>query len=119
MDDAVNTGEKDPSQLGPDQPEEKSGIGTETRSDRYVFRLYVADRTPKSVRAIQQLQQLCNDYLEGRYDLEVIDIYQQPERLEKDQIFATPTLIKELPPPLQRLIGDMTDIEQVLISLDL
>ncbi len=87
--------------------------------DKYVLRLYVADSSPKSVRAIQKLQQICDRYLEGRYELEVIDIYQEPERLEEDQIFAIPTLIKEIPPPLLRLIGDMTDTEKLIICLDL
>ncbi len=87
--------------------------------DKYVLRLYVANSSPKSVRAIQKLQQICDCYLKGRYELEVIDIYKQPERLEQDQVFAIPTLIKEIPPPIQRLIGDMTDTEKLIICLDL
>lgn len=91
----------------------------EQEQEKYVMRLYVANRNPKSIRAIQQLKKLCDQYIPGRYELEVIDIYQQPERIEAEQIVAVPTLIKELPPPLQRLIGDMTDTEKVIISLDL
>ncbi len=87
--------------------------------DTYIMRLYVADHSPKSMRAIQRIQALCNDRLSGRYELEIIDIYQDPERLEKDQVFAIPTLIKELPLPIQRLIGDMTNTEKLIVCLDL
>ena len=87
--------------------------------EKYVFRLYVAGNSPKSVRAIQKLTQICEEHLQGRYELEVIDIYKQPELLEKEQIFAVPTLIKKLPLPLQKLIGDMTNTEKILIYLDL
>lgn len=87
--------------------------------DRYVFRLYVAGRSPNSIRAIQNITKICEEYLQGKYELEVIDIYQQPDLVEQEQILAIPTLIKKLPPPLQKLIGDMTNKEQVVISLDL
>jgi|ERR687885_810161 circadian clock protein KaiB len=87
--------------------------------DKYVFRLYVAGNSPKSVRALQKLTKICEEHLKGRYELEVIDIYQQPELLEQEQIFAVPTLIKKLPLPLQRLIGDMSNTEKIIISLDL
>jgi circadian clock protein KaiB len=87
--------------------------------ETYVLRLYVSGQSLRSLRAIQQVEKLCREHLQGRYELEVIDIRQNPERLEQDQIFATPTLVKELPPPLQRLIGDMTDTEKVMVSLDL
>lgn len=85
----------------------------------YVLRLYVTGKTPNSLRAIANLKELCDQYLPGRYDLQVIDIYQQPTLAEEDQIVATPTLVKELPPPLRKLIGDLSDRERVLIRLDL
>jgi circadian clock protein KaiB len=85
--------------------------------EKYVFRLYVADSTMQSVTAVRQMQKLCEEYLPGRYDLEIIDIYKHPERLESDQVFASPTLIKELPLPLQKLIGDLSDTERVRCSL--
>lgn len=91
----------------------------ESEGDRYVLSLYVADSNPKSLRALQHIKKICEEHLAGRYDLEVIDIYQQPEKLEEDQVFAIPTLIKRFPYPLQRLIGDMTDTEKVMIYLDL
>ena len=87
--------------------------------EKYVLRLYVAGNTLRSMRAIQMLKKICEKYLEGRYEMEIIDIYQQPDTLEKDHIFAVPTLIKELPPPLQKLIGDLTNVEKVIIALDL
>jgi circadian clock protein KaiB len=85
----------------------------------YVLRLYVTGKTPNSLRAIANLKELCDRYLPGRYDLQVIDIYQQPGLAGEDQIVATPTLVKELPPPLRKLIGDLSDRERVLVKLDL
>ena len=86
---------------------------------RYLLRLYVAGMTPRSVQAIANLKRICAEYLEGRYLLEVIDLYQQPERAREAQIIAAPTLVKELPSPLRRIIGDLADRERVLVALDL
>ncbi|MBD2346795.1 circadian clock KaiB family protein [Anabaena subtropica] len=88
-------------------------------AQKYVLRLYVAGNTLRSMRAIQMLKKICEQYLAGRYEMEIIDIYQQPEILEKDHIFAVPTLIKELPLPLQKLIGDLTNVDKVIIALDI
>ncbi len=88
-------------------------------SSQYVLRLYVTGKTPNSLRAIASLKEVCEQYLQGRYHLQVIDIYQQPDLAEGDQIVATPTLIKKLPAPLRRLIGDMSNRERVLVGLDL
>ncbi|HEY9833130.1 MAG TPA: circadian clock KaiB family protein [Stenomitos sp.] len=87
--------------------------------EQYRFRLYVAGNSPKSLRAIQNLKKICDEHLPGHYEIEVIDIYQRPELLEQEQIFAIPTLIKKLPLPLQRLIGDMTNTEDVISYLGL
>jgi circadian clock protein KaiB len=87
--------------------------------EQYMFRLYVAGNSPKSLRAIQNLKRICDEHIPGHYEIEVIDIYQRPELLEQEQIFAVPTLIKKLPLPLQRLIGDMTNTEEVVIYLGL
>lgn len=87
--------------------------------EEYRFRLYVAGNSPKSLRAIQNLKRICDEHLPGHYEIEIIDIYQRPELLEQEQIFAIPTLIKKLPLPLQRLIGDMTNTEEVVIYLGL
>lgn len=89
------------------------------RKPRYALRLWVAGMTPRSAHAIANIKQICEEHLKGRYDLQVIDIYQQPVLAAGDQIIAVPTLIKKLPPPLRRLIGDLSDRERVLIGLDL
>jgi circadian clock protein KaiB len=91
------------------------------RRDRakYVLRLYVTGMTPKSTRAIANVRKLCEKYLEGYYELKVIDIYQQPQLAKGEQIIATPTLIKKLPLPLRKLIGDMSDTERFLVGIDL
>ena len=86
---------------------------------KFVLRLYVTGMTPKSTRAIVNVRKLCEKYLEGRYELDVIDIYQQPKLAKGEQIIATPTLIKKLPLPLRRLIGDMSDTERFLVGIDL
>jgi len=85
--------------------------------ERFVLRLYVAGTTAKSAHAIANLRKICEEELRGRYDLEVIDIYQQPEAANGDQVLAVPTLIKQLPVPLRRLIGDLSDREQVIVGL--
>lgn len=87
--------------------------------ERYLLRLYVTGMTTRSARAVKNLQSICNEYLEGRYDLEVIDIYQQPVLTKGEQIIAAPTLIKRLPLPMRRIIGDMSNRERVLLGLDL
>jgi circadian clock protein KaiB len=86
---------------------------------RYVLRLYVTGLTPRSVCAVNNLRAICDEYLDGRYDLEVIDIYQQPVLAKGEQIIAAPTLVKQLPLPMRRIIGDMSDRERVLLGLDL
>jgi len=86
---------------------------------QYVLRLYVTGMTPRSTRAIANIKSICEAHLQGRYDLQVIDIYQQGALLEGDQIIAVPTLIKELPEPLRRIIGDLSERDRVLIGLDL
>ena len=85
----------------------------------YVLRLYVTGVTPKSTRAIANIKRICEEHLEGRYRLEVIDLYQQPQLAHGEQNIAAPTLIKELPLPLRRIIGDMSNSERVLVGLDL
>ena len=90
-----------------------------SEKDTYVLRLYVSGQTTRSVRAIENLKQLCEEYLKGRYEIEIIDVYQQPERLKEDQIIGVPTLIKELPLPVRKVIGDLSDTERVLVGLAL
>lgn len=85
----------------------------------YSLQLYIAGSTLYSNRALRNLRQICDRYLKGRYELEVIDIYQCPERVLPENIVAIPTLVKKLPPPLQRLIGDLSHTEKVLVGLNL
>jgi circadian clock protein KaiB len=89
------------------------------RARRYLLRLYITGTTPASTRAIERVRGVCEEHLHGRYDLEVIDIYQMPALARDHQIVATPTLIKVLPSPLRRFIGDLSKIEKVLFGLDL
>jgi circadian clock protein KaiB len=86
---------------------------------RYVLRLYVSGATPKSLRAINNIKRICETELKDRYSLEVIDVYQQPELLAQDQVIAAPTLIRQLPIPIRKLVGDLEDSEHVLKGLDL
>jgi circadian clock protein KaiB len=86
---------------------------------QYVLTLYVASLTPRSVRAIQSVKDVCERHLNGHYRLEVVDIYERPSVAKRDQILAAPTLIKRLPLPLRRMIGDMADEHRVLVGLDL
>jgi circadian clock protein KaiB len=86
---------------------------------KYILRLYVAGMSPRSMRAIANIKQVCEERLKGRYDLEVIDLYQQPALAEGQQIIALPTLIKQLPVPVRRMIGDLSESEKVLVGLDL
>jgi circadian clock protein KaiB len=85
----------------------------------YIFRLYVSGSTPRSLRAVQNLRQMCEAHLQGRYQLEVVDIYQQPGEAQSNQIVVTPTLVKSLPVPPRRLIGDLSHADRLLISLDI
>ncbi len=86
---------------------------------RFVLRLYVTGNTVRSGQAIANIRSLCEEYLADRYDLQVVDVYQQPDEAAKDQVIAAPTLIKELPFPVKRLIGDLSNRDKILVGLDL
>lgn len=88
-------------------------------SDRWMLRLYVAGQTPRSLTAFANLKQLCEQHLANRYQIEVIDLSRQPHLAKADQIVALPTLIRKLPVPIRRLIGDLSDIERVMVGMDL
>jgi circadian clock protein KaiB len=87
--------------------------------EKYVLRLYVAGLTPRSQTAISNIKKISEEHLKGRYELEVIDVYRHPVLAKGEQIIAAPTLIKELPLPLRRFIGDLSDTERILLGLDL
>jgi circadian clock protein KaiB len=98
----------------------KSAIhATAGGGQKYMLRLFVTGATSRSRRAILNINAICQQVLQGRYELEVVDIYQNPALAEEEQIIATPTLVKQLPLPLRRIIGDFSDREHVLLGLDL
>jgi circadian clock protein KaiB len=96
-----------------DQPEAETDDGT------YLLRLYVAGQSTKSMLAIANLQQACDEHLAGRYVIEVIDLLKTPQLAAGDQILAIPTLVRRLPPPLKRIIGTLSDTEKLLVGLDI
>jgi circadian clock protein KaiB len=84
---------------------------------KYAFRLYVTGATPRSTKAIQNLKDLCEKHLEGHYEIEVVDIYQQPHLAQGQQIIAAPTLVKHFPLPLRKFIGDLSNAERILVEI--
>ena len=92
---------------------------SETDRSTYALRLFVTGTNPRSARAIQNIRAICDAQLEGRYELEVIDLYQHPEQAKPEQIVVAPTLLKTLPLPVRRLVGDLSNSRRVLVGLDL
>jgi circadian clock protein KaiB len=95
------------------------GDDAATQKRQYNLRLYVAGQTPKSVTALANLKKICEEHLAGRYRIEVIDLLVHPQLAAGDQILAVPTLVRSLPEPLKRIIGNLSDMERVLVGLDL
>lgn len=87
--------------------------------DRWILRLYVAGQTPRSLTAFANLKKICEEHLEGKYQIEVIDLLVNPTLSENDQILALPTLVRKLPKPVKKIIGDLSNTERVLVGLDL
>jgi len=85
----------------------------------YRLRLYVAGQTPKSILALSNLKQICEDHLQGRYEIEIVDLLENPQLAAGDQILALPTLVRRLPEPIKKIIGDLSNTERVLVGLDL
>jgi circadian clock protein KaiB len=97
-------------------------IGTNVKGGilpAYILKLYVTGSTPRAKLAIANLRRICDQELNGDYELQIIDVLEQPQLAEDERILATPTLIKQLPPPLRRVIGDLSDSEKVLLGLEL
>jgi circadian clock protein KaiB len=90
-----------------------------TKSDAFLLRLYVAGQTPKSMTAFANLKNICEEYLAGQYKIEVVDLLENPKLARGDQILAIPTLVRKLPEPVRKIIGDLSNTERVLIGLDL
>ena len=101
-----------------DVTEQYEHAAQNTSSPRFVLRLYVTGATPASTRAIAKLRKLCEENLKEQIELEVIDIFQQPARAQGEQIVATPTLVKLLPPPLQRFVGDLEGLDNKLFGFE-
>ena len=97
----------------------EDALAAEPHAAHYRLRLFVTGTTPRCARAIKNIRAICEENLLGRYDLEVIDIYQHPEQAKPEQIVVTPTLVKKLPLPLRKMIGDLSDNERVLVGLDI
>ncbi|WP_292730977.1 circadian clock KaiB family protein [Methanoculleus sp.] len=93
-------------------------ITCEENGEEWILRLYVAGQTPKSLAAFANLKRICEEHLAGRYRIEVIDLLEHPQLARGDQIFAVPTLVRRLPPPLRKIIGDLSNTEKVLVGLD-
>ena len=90
-----------------------------SREETYRLRLYVAGQTPKSVLAFRNLKKICEEHLLGRYEIEIIDLIENPQLARGDQILAVPTLVRRLPEPIKKIIGDLSNTERVLVGLDL
>ncbi|HEY4248504.1 MAG TPA: circadian clock KaiB family protein [Lacunisphaera sp.] len=103
---------------GTKRPARKT-VARKPRVDIWSLRLYVAGQTPKSLGAFANLKQLCEDNLAGRYHIEVVDLTKEPHRAQHDQIVALPTLIRKLPEPIKRVIGDLSNAERVMIAIEL
>ena len=91
----------------------------DSSSETFLLRLYVAGQTPKCIRAFANLKRICDEYLAGRYHIEMVDLLQNPQLARGDQILAVPTLVRRLPEPIKKIIGDLSNTERVLVGLDL
>ena len=101
------------------QLSEDRSVESSSDAKAYLLRLYVAGKTPKSVLAFTNLKQICEEHLQGRYDIEIVDLLENPQLARGDQILAVPTLVRRLPEPIKKIIGDLSNTERVLVGLDL
>jgi circadian clock protein KaiB len=97
----------------------RSSAAAPAAAAMYQLRLYVAGQTPKSILAFTNLKQICEDHLQGRYEIEVVDLMENPQLARGDQILALPTLVRRLPEPIKKIIGDLSNTDRVLVGLDL
>lgn len=101
------------------RPSPKRAVTSRRPPDFYELRLYIAGQTSRSLAALANLKAICEEYLEGRYSIEVIDLLEQPQLAKGDQILALPTLVRRLPEPIRKLVGDLSNTESALVGLDL
>ena len=102
-----------------DRTENADDVDVDGKNMKYVLRLYVTGMTSRAQDAIRNIRKICDEELKGRYELEVVDVYQQPELARKEQVIAAPTLIRELPLPLRKLVGDMSNKQKVIVGLEI
>lgn len=95
------------------------GSREKVRDETYTLRLYIAGASPRSVTAFSNLKKICEEHLKGKYNIEIVDLLENPKLAARDQIVAIPTLVRKLPPPLRKVIGDLSNEEKVLVGLDL
>ena len=100
-------------------PLRKKAAAPRRKKAKYLLRLYVTGTTGKSVRAIQNVRRICEEHLQGRYEIEIVDLVKNPQLARGDQILAVPTLVRRLPEPIKKIIGDLSNTERVLVGLDL
>ena len=103
----------------PADPNTDANTDTDTGQEIWELRLYIAGQTPKSIKAVENLTKMCEEYLPGRYRIEVIDLLKHPRRAKEDEIVAIPTLVRKLPDPIRRVIGDLSNVEKALVGLQL
>jgi circadian clock protein KaiB len=101
------------------KPRKRAEPGTKAVSKPWKLRLYVAGQTPRSVTAIDNLERICHEHLEGRYEVEVIDLLKNPRLARDHQILAVPTLVRQIPHPARKIIGDLSNVERVLVGLEI
>ncbi|MGZ3298657.1 MAG: circadian clock KaiB family protein [Asticcacaulis sp.] len=101
------------------QDEMREGAGGEGESETFHLKLYVAGQTPKSVRAYENLKTICQEHLAGRYHIEVIDLMKNPQLAKGDEIVAIPTLVRQLPHPIRKIIGDLSNTDRTLVGLQI
>ena len=101
------------------EPKTASGVTDPAEGDVVELRLYIAGQTRRSIAALANLRRICEEHLAGRYRVEVIDLMENPQRAQNDQILAIPTLVRRLPPPIRRIIGDLSNSERVLVGLEI
>ncbi|MEJ0070864.1 MAG: circadian clock KaiB family protein [Pseudomonadota bacterium] len=100
-------------------PPSGSPATADSAGPKYVLRLFVSGSTTRSLAAIENIRRICDEHLKDRYELDVVDVYQQPELAKTEQIIAAPTLLKKLPEPLRRIVGDLSDTPRVLVGLSI
>lgn len=107
------------SKPSPSPPRHDESSGADESAEQWVLRLYTAGQTPRSLAAYKNLKRICEEHLPGRYEIEVIDLLQNPRLAKEDEIVAIPTLVRKLPDPLRKVIGDLSDVNRTLVGLQL